>query len=76
MILLLAFPAWVSPKAMPLARGEVSPPVYDFKTETTWLTMKDGVRLSATLYQPVPRNSGEKFPVLLEFLPYRKDDGG
>ena len=44
--------------------------------ENSWLTMKDGTRLSATSYKPVPREPGEKFPVIFEFLPYRKDDGG
>ncbi len=51
-----------------------SPPIYDYIKETSWISMKDGVRLSATFYKPVPRSPGEKFPVLLEFLPYRKDD--
>lgn len=36
--------------------------------------MKDGVRLSATFFKPVPRSPSEKFPVLFEFLPYRKED--
>lgn len=36
--------------------------------------MLDGVRLAATVYQPQPRRIGETFPVLLEYLPYRKDD--
>lgn len=35
--------------------------------------MPDGVRLSATLYMPEGK-TGEKFPALLEYLPYRKDD--
>ena len=35
--------------------------------------MKDGVRLAATLFVP-KAGSGEKFPPLLEYLPYRKDD--
>ncbi len=56
------------------ANPELSQPVYDFVIETTWLTMKDGIRLSATLYKPVPRIPQEKFPVILEYLPYRKDD--
>ena len=55
---------------------EPSSPVYDFTIENGWLTMKDGVRLSVTFYRPVPRAKGEKFPVLFEFLPYRKDDSG
>jgi uncharacterized protein len=58
------------------AKDEVSRPIYDFKTETGWLLMKDGTRLAATFYKPVPRGPGEKFPVIFEFLPYRKDDGG
>ena len=36
--------------------------------------MKDGVRLAATYFLPKPRSTGERFPVLLELLPYRKDD--
>ncbi len=36
--------------------------------------MQDGVRLAATVYQPQPRRADETFPVLLEYLPYRKDD--
>ena len=39
-----------------------------------WITMPDGVRLSATLYMPSEAKPGEKFPALLEYLPYRKDD--
>jgi len=36
--------------------------------------MKDGVRLAATYFKPQPRSKDERFPVLLETLPYRKDD--
>lgn len=36
--------------------------------------MSDGVRLSATVYMPNASKPGEKFPALLEYLPYRKDD--
>jgi predicted acyl esterase len=39
-----------------------------------WIPMLDGVRLSATLYMPGTAKPGEKFPALLEYLPYRKDD--
>jgi uncharacterized protein len=38
------------------------------------LTMPDGTRLAATYFKPRPRRTGERFPVLLEMLPYRKDD--
>jgi putative CocE/NonD family hydrolase len=37
--------------------------------------MRDGVRLSATIYFPVARRAGEKFAAVLEYLPYRKDEG-
>jgi predicted acyl esterase len=48
--------------------------MYTFTTENVWLTMPDGVRLSATITIPVAKSSNEKFPVLLEYKPYRKDD--
>ncbi len=47
---------------------------YDFRIEQDWLRMRDGVRLSVTYYKPVAKTGKEKFPVLLEMLPYRKDD--
>jgi predicted acyl esterase len=52
-----------------------SPPVYGVRMEQAWIPMKDGVRLAATLYVPDGAKPGEKFPALLEYLPYRKDDG-
>jgi len=53
---------------------EPSAAVYDFEISRDWLEMKDGVRLSATLFMPIAGQVDEKFPVLFEFLPYRKDD--
>ena len=50
------------------------PNAYRFTTENNWLTMSDGVRLSVTLTIPVVKDDNEKFPVLLEYKPYRKDD--
>jgi uncharacterized protein len=52
-----------------------SPPTYGVRMEKAWIPMKDGVRLAATLYMPDGAKAGEKFPALLEYLPYRKDDG-
>jgi hypothetical protein len=52
-----------------------SPATYSVRMEQTWIPMKDGVRLAATLYMPDGAKPGEKFPALLEYLPYRKDDG-
>jgi hypothetical protein len=37
--------------------------------------MSDGVTLAASLYMPTGASALDKFPVLLEYLPYRKDDG-
>jgi predicted acyl esterase len=51
-----------------------SSPAYAVHLEKTWIPMKDGVRLAVTLYRPVPLKPGERFPSLLEYLPYRKDD--
>ncbi|CAF3823431.1 unnamed protein product [Rotaria sp. Silwood1] len=48
--------------------------MYEFKRENLWLLMPDGVRLSASLSIPVPKHNHEKFPVLFEYKPYRKDD--
>jgi predicted acyl esterase len=48
---------------------------YGMRIEHAWIPMKDGVRLAADLFMPTGAKSGERFPVLLEYLPYRKDDG-
>lgn len=36
--------------------------------------MKDGIRLAVTLYRPTSIKPDEKFPAILEYHPYRKDD--
>ena len=38
------------------------------------IPMKDGIRLAMTLYRPTGGKSDEKFPAILEYHPYRKDD--
>ncbi len=58
-----------------LATEPPSPSNYGVRMEQAWIPMKDGVRLAATLYMPDGAKAGEKFPALLEYLPYRKDDG-
>ena len=55
-------------------RVDPSAPIYEFEVSRDWLLMKDGVRLSVTYFKPAAKHEGEKFPVLFEFLPYRKDD--
>jgi predicted acyl esterase len=57
-------------------RPAVIPPVpasHEFTIERLEAPIR-GAMLSMTLYRPVPRTPGETFPVLLELLPYRKDD--
>jgi predicted acyl esterase len=49
-------------------------PLREFEIQRGTLAMKDGVRLSATFFLPKAKAPHERFPVLLEFLPYRKDD--
>ncbi len=63
------FPAKVEASEPP------SPSVYGVRMEPAWIPMSDGVRLAATLYMPEGAKPREKFPALLEYLPYRKDDG-
>jgi uncharacterized protein len=57
-----------------LAVEPPSPSVYGVRMERVWIPMNDGVRLAATLYMPDGAKAGEKFPALLDYLPYRKDD--
>lgn len=47
---------------------------YRFTVENKWLSMSHGVRLSATIAVHSTTYDEEKFPILLEYKPYRKDD--
>ena len=47
---------------------------YEFSLENGTLEMKDGVHLAVTYYRPVAKTPGETFPVIMEKVPYRKDD--
>ncbi|MFC1522549.1 CocE/NonD family hydrolase [Elusimicrobiota bacterium] len=51
-----------------------SQPDHNFEIIRDWICMKDGVRLSVTYFMPKSCRADEKFPVILELLPYRKDD--
>jgi predicted acyl esterase len=71
--------AWSSPAAAQGVPGREPGPVrapaaYRFRTERGWLRMPDGIRLAVTYWRPIARREGERFPVLLEYLPYRKED--
>src|SRR5690606_20736888 len=59
----------IGPGRVPAAQ-DPSPPVYGIAVEHAWISMPDGVRLSADLYVPEGAAPGERFPVLLEYLPY------
>lgn len=54
--------------------GSASQPTYNIEMREVWIPMPDGVRLAADVYFPVGGESGERFPVLWEYIPYRKDE--
>ena len=56
------------------AADDPSPPEYGVTMQEQWIAMPDGVRLAADLYMPTGGDGSENFPVLLEYLPYRKTD--
>lgn len=45
---------------------------YDIALDS--MRMTDGTSLAVTRWVPRPRHPGERFPALLEMIPYRKDD--
>ena len=49
-----------------------APNGYKIRLEEAWIPMPDGIRLTADLFMPTGGKTGERFPVLLEYLPYRK----
>ena len=48
--------------------------LYTYTSRHSFLTATDGTQLAITWWIPRPKFSGERFPALLELLPYRKDD--
>ncbi len=65
LLLIPAFSAGAAPER---------PAAYGIEIRPDWIAMADGVRLSADVYHPTGGRAGEKFPVLLEYLPYRKQE--
>jgi putative CocE/NonD family hydrolase len=61
-------------QSLPAVAATEKPATYGMELGTGWITLPDGVRLSADLFQPTGGLAGEKFPVLLEYLPYRKHE--
>jgi len=56
------------------AAQPASAPQYQVEMTEAWITLPDGVRLAADLYMPAGDVAGEQFPVILEYLPYRKTE--
>ncbi len=52
-----------------------SPERFDVVLEEVRIPMKDGVVLAVDLWRPKGAGDKERFPVLLEYLPYRKTEG-
>ena len=62
---------------VPVARAvdPPSPPSYGIVVKEVMIPLPDGVRLAADLHMPTGGDAArEKFPVLLEYLPYRKTE--
>jgi hypothetical protein len=53
---------------------EPSAPIYEIGMQEAWIPMPDGVRLATDLYVPEGGKPDERFPVLLEYSPYRKTE--
>lgn len=52
-----------------------SPEFYDVEIRyDVRIPTRAGLALSANLFMPVARQAGERFPAILEMIPYRKDD--
>ncbi|HUH87460.1 MAG TPA: CocE/NonD family hydrolase [Pusillimonas sp.] len=54
--------------------ADPAPSNYEFTLEKDTLKMRDGVHLAVTYYRPTAKTPGERFPVIIEMVPYRKDD--
>jgi uncharacterized protein len=65
------------PIRKPVVASSASSPAQQYsamRIEQASIPMKDGVRLAVNLYMPDGAKPAGKFPVILEYLPYRKDD--
>jgi hypothetical protein len=46
----------------------------NIQIKEVWIPLKDGTNLAVDLYMSVDMKQNEKLPVILEYLPYRKDE--
>ena len=60
--------------ASPGRYASPSTPRYGLTMERTRIPMRNGVTLAVTLYMPTGAPHGARFPAILNYLPYRKDD--
>jgi len=77
----LSSPIWVAfilglifPVTKSAAAQAIRPTYATMKKVQSTVPMKDGVRLAVNLYMPEGAKPDDKFPAILEYLPYRKDD--
>lgn len=54
--------------------AQPSEPRYGMELKEATIALPDGVHLAADLYVPTGGSAGQRFPVLLEYLPYRKTE--
>jgi putative CocE/NonD family hydrolase len=78
-LLLAALLISATSSAQAPAHSQASPAIYPgMKIVQATIPMKDGVHLAVNLYMPdgAPQGTAtdEKYPAILEYLPYRKDD--
>jgi putative CocE/NonD family hydrolase len=68
------FAAAFAAAGAPRPAEEPSPARFEIRMEEAAIPMPDGVRLAADVWRPKGPGDGERFPVLLEYLPYRKNE--
>jgi hypothetical protein len=56
------------------AGDPLSSPDYGMEVREARIAMPDGVQLAVDLYMPSGGQAGERFPVVLEYTPYRKTE--
>ncbi|SVC33801.1 uncharacterized protein METZ01_LOCUS286655, partial [marine metagenome] len=57
-----------------LAGGAPANPANGLAIKQDWISMPDGVRLAVDLYMPAGHGADGRFPVIVEYLPYRKTE--
>ncbi len=71
---LLAAPIFLLLAGTARAGDTMSKPDYGIEMREAGIVMPDGVQLAVDLYMPTGGQAGERFPVVLEYTPYRKTE--